>query len=57
MNYEIHRKVLRALTPYIKELDAEIRFLAKLFVILTDHMNQKYFLMTKRLKERQKRWE
>ncbi|KAI0991290.1 hypothetical protein K3495_g16897, partial [Podosphaera aphanis] len=56
MNYEIHDKELLAVVACMKEWDAELRGLAKSFTILSDHMNLKYFLTTRRLTERQIRW-
>lgn len=48
MNYEIHDKQLLAVVACMKEWDAELRGLAEAFTILTDHMNLKYFLTTRR---------
>lgn len=51
MNYEIHDKELLAIVACMKEWDAELRGLAKAFTILSDHMNLKYFLTTRKLTE------
>ncbi|KAI0997402.1 hypothetical protein K3495_g10783 [Podosphaera aphanis] len=56
MNYEIHDKELLAIVACMREWDAELRGLAKVFTITSDHMNLKYFLTTRRLTERQIRW-
>ncbi|KAI1003236.1 hypothetical protein K3495_g4968 [Podosphaera aphanis] len=56
MNYEIHDKELLAIIACMKEWDAELRGLGKIFTILSDHMNLKYFLTMRRLTERQIRW-
>ncbi|KAI0995137.1 hypothetical protein K3495_g13044 [Podosphaera aphanis] len=56
MNYEIHDKELLAIVACMREWDAELRGLAKVFTITSDHMNLKYFLTTRRLSERQIRW-
>lgn len=56
MNYEIHDKELLAVVACMKEWDAELRGLSEPFTILSDHMNLKYFLTTKRLTERLIRW-
>ncbi|KAI0991539.1 hypothetical protein K3495_g16648, partial [Podosphaera aphanis] len=56
MNYEIHDKELLAVVSCMKEWDAELRGLARTFTIMSDHMNLKYFLTTRRLTERQVRW-
>ncbi|KAI0997451.1 hypothetical protein K3495_g10734 [Podosphaera aphanis] len=56
MNYEIHDKELLAVVACMREWDAELRGLAKVFTITSDHMNLEYFLTTRRLTERQIRW-
>lgn len=50
--YEIHDKELFAVVAYIKEWDAELRELSDPFRILTDHINLRYFLTTRKLTER-----
>lgn len=56
MNYEIHDKELLSIVACMKIWDAELRGLAGSFTILSDHMNLKYFLISRRLAERQTRW-
>ncbi|KAI1006568.1 hypothetical protein K3495_g1651 [Podosphaera aphanis] len=56
MNYEIRDKELLAVIACMKEWNAELKGLAKAFTILSDHMNLKYFLTTRKLTERQIRW-
>ncbi|KAI1000197.1 hypothetical protein K3495_g8004 [Podosphaera aphanis] len=56
MNYEIHDKELLAIIACMKEWDAELMGLGKIFTILIDHMNLKYFLTRRRLTVRQICW-
>ena len=55
-NYEIHDKELLAIIRCLEEWDAELRSLARPFIIYSDHRNLQYFMKKQRLNERQIRW-
>jgi len=52
-NYEIHDKELLAIIRCLEEWDAELRSLARPFIIYSDHRNLQYFMKKQRLNERQ----
>lgn len=54
-NYPIHDKELLAIIRCLEHWDAELRSVPS-FVILTDHLNLRYFMKKQQLSERQARW-
>lgn len=54
-NYPIHDKELLAIIRCLEHWDAELRSVAS-FLILTDHLNLRYFMKKQQLSERQVRW-
>ncbi|KAL1953160.1 hypothetical protein VTO42DRAFT_3540 [Malbranchea cinnamomea] len=55
-NDEIHDKELRAIVKCCREWESELKSVRD-FLVLTDHKNLTYFTTTKKLNERQIRWQ
>jgi hypothetical protein len=55
-NYEIHDKKLLAIVPAMEEWRGELIGVENPFVVLSDHKNLQYFMITRKLSERQVRW-
>ncbi|KAL1952468.1 hypothetical protein VTO42DRAFT_5289 [Malbranchea cinnamomea] len=55
-NYEIHDKELLAIVKCCREWESELKSVRD-FLVLTDHKNLTYFTTTKKLNERQIRWQ
>jgi hypothetical protein len=55
VNYFIHDKELLAIIRYVEEWHNMLRSV-KIFIILSDHKNLKYFIKKQQLTERQMRW-
>ena len=54
-NYEIYDKEILAIVRCLEEWDAEFRNVRE-FEIRTDHKNLEYFIIVRKLTERQMRW-
>ena len=54
-NYEIYDKEMLAIVRCLEEWDAELRSV-KSFEIRSDHKNLEYFIIVRKLTERQMRW-
>jgi uncharacterized protein YpiB (UPF0302 family) len=55
VNYLIHDKELLAIIRYLEEWHSMLRSV-KIFTILSDYKNLKYFMKKQQLTERQMRW-
>jgi hypothetical protein len=55
-NYEIHDKELLAIVRAMEEWKGELIEVKNPFVVLSDHKNLQYFIITRKLSERQVRW-
>jgi hypothetical protein len=55
-NYEIHDKELLAIVRAMEEWREKLIGIKDLFVVLSDHKNLQYFMITRKLSEKQIRW-
>jgi hypothetical protein len=55
-NYEIHNKELLAIVRAMEEWRGKLIEVNDLFVVLSDYKNLQYFMIIRKLSERQVRW-